>query len=231
MGSTKNRQSRMFLIDGKPMTTWNVLIGCRFECSYCNVRKLVVTRLKNSQRYAEGMKPRLVSELLARRFRKGQFVFVGYMGDIAWQPKKNVELVLEVTYNFPDTWFLFCSKNPAVYTEWGFEYPENLYLGTTIETNQDYVVSKAPPPAERYKAMVQLRHPKKFVAIEPIMDFHLGTMVDWMERISPSIIEVGPDNYNNDLKEPPPWKVNMLLENLRKICPTVVEKRGLERLR
>jgi len=222
--------SRMFLYEGEPMTTWNVFTGCRFECTYCSVRTLVTTRLKHIPRYKEGMKPQMVSELLAWRFRKGQFVFVGYMGDIAWQPKENIELVLEVIANFPHTNFLFCSKDPSIYASWGFEYPDNLYLGTTIETDRNHGLSKAPAPLERYRAMRDLQHAHKFVSIEPIMDFHLGTVVSWMNKIRPDIIEVGPDNYDNNLREPPPWKVKALLENLRGSCQTLVEKPSLERL-
>ncbi|KKN48222.1 hypothetical protein LCGC14_0654840 [marine sediment metagenome] len=222
--------SRMFLYKGQPMTTWNVFTGCLFDCTYCSVRRLVTTRLRNLPRYREGMKPQMISELLSRRFGEGQFVFIGYMGDIAWQPKENIELVLKVIAKFPHTNFLFCSKDPAVYQKWEFEYPEHLYLGTTIETNRNHGLSKAPAPAERYKAMRDLQHDHKFVSIEPIMDFNLDTMVEWMKEIRPDIIEVGPDNYKQKLEEPPTWKVKRLLENLRGFCHSLVEKPSLERL-
>jgi len=70
------------------------------------------------------------------------------------------------------------------------------------------------------------------------MNFHLRTMVDWIKEIGPEIVEIGPDNYNNNLPEPAsfvsgcraPWKVRTLLEMLRDFVPTVVEKPGLSRL-
>ena len=217
--------------------TWNVLIGCTFGCTYCSVRRLVRTRLKNAPRYSEGMKPRLVPELLQRRFKDGDFCFVGYMGDIACQAKHHVELVLEVVSAFPGTKFLFCSKDPAAYQRWGFQYPPNLYLGTTIESNLNHGLSRAPAPAERYRAMVELQHGHKFVSIEPLLDFHLATLVGWIKEIGPEIVEVGPDNYHNNLPEPVTLqgqpgrgKVRKLLEMLREFCPSVVEKKGLDRL-
>ena len=63
------------------------------------------------------------------------------------------------------------------------------------------------------------------------MDFDLAELGEWVAEIQPSIIEVGADNYHNHLPEPPWWKVERLLENLRGICATVVEKKGLERLK
>jgi len=78
--------------------------------------------------------------------------------------------------------------------------------------------------------MRALDHPKKFISIEPICDFDLDEMLSWMEEIKPDIIEVGADNYHNDLPEPPWEKVEKLLAGLKTICPTVVEKDGLDRL-
>lgn len=52
--------TRMFTIDGKRMKTWNVQVGCYFNCTYCSARNLALTRLKNTDRYREGFKPHLV---------------------------------------------------------------------------------------------------------------------------------------------------------------------------
>lgn len=231
--------SRMFLIDGAPMKTWNVWVGCRFDCVYCSAKKLAKGRLKRFPQYAGGFEPKLVENLLRKTFPDGSWVFVGYMGDISFAPRDIIENILAIIQGQPQVKFLFCTKNPAVYSSWRFMYPSNLYLGATIETNYDYQVSKAPAPVRRYEAMVQLEWPKKFISIEPIMDFHLATMARWMAAIHPAIIEVGADNYGNKLVEPhgsvpeqkAPWKVKWLLDLLRKSCPTVVEKPGLERLK
>jgi DNA repair photolyase len=230
--------SRMFTVDGRPMKTWNVFVGCRFDCTYCNARKTALTRLRGSERYKGGFKPHLVEKKeLKRRFRPGDFVFVAYMGDISFAPWEVVRDILRIISSQPDVRFLFCTKNPAVYMDWELRFPDNLYLGATIESNFDHGLSKAPAPARRYEAMRTLQHPRKFVSIEPLMNFHLRTLVDWMKEIRPDIIEVGPDNYHNNLPEPRPqsgtyggWKVRWLLEMLRDFCPTVVEKPGLSRL-
>ncbi|GAH95428.1 unnamed protein product, partial [marine sediment metagenome] len=133
--------------------------------------------------------------------------------------------------------------------------PENVYLGTTIETNdyfyklivpkevatsageiiairEENKITDAPAPFSRYEAMIDpgLKQFRKFVSIEPIMDFDLETMLNWMNEIAPAIIEVGADNYGHHLREPSWYKVQYLLGGLRTICPNVKEKTGLERL-
>lgn len=232
--------SRMFHYNGKPMKTWNVWVGCDFHCTYCQARKMALTRLRNSPRYRDGFNPHLVEKELSRKFKPGDFVFVGYMGDISFaSPPIIIDLCQRISEQ-PDVKFLFCTKNPSCYITWGTDFPDNLYLGATIETDRDYhELTKAPPPEERFMAMEALKHEHKFISIEPLMEFHLRTMVDWIKEIGPEIIEIGPDNYNNKLPEPcwshpdqkAPQKVTCLLETLREFCPTVVEKTGLERLK
>lgn len=220
--------SRMFKTVSR---TWNVFKGCRFECTYCNARKMAKTRLKDMPRYRDGFTPHLVVEELGRRFRPGEFIFVGYMGDISFATRDEVGFILAQTIEFfSETSFLFCSKNPAVYFSWELTYPDNLYLGTTIETNRDYGLSQAPPPLERFRAMAELRHARKFISIEPVMDFDLEVMTRWLKEIKPDIVEIGADNYHNHLPEPPWEKVEALLEALREFVPRVIEKDRLHRL-
>ncbi len=225
--------SRMFSApDGQPMKTWNVFKGCFFECTYCSAKKLALTRLKNSPRYRDGFAPRLIVKELKRSFRPGEFIFVAYMGDIAYAGADVARLILERVARFPETSFLFCTKAPLCYVHWPVEWPDNVYFGVTIESTEDWEVSNAPAPAKRAEVMKRqaMDGRKKFVSIEPVMDFRLDLMLEWMACISPEIIEVGADNYGNGLKEPPPDKVVQLLQELRQICPNVIEKKGLNRL-
>ncbi len=223
--------SRMFCVEGKPMITWPVFSGCGFLCTYCNARKAALTRFKHLERYRDGFSPRFIEKELRRRFKPGQFVFICYMGDIAFAGRGEVINILDRVREFPETSFLLMSKHPGMFWYWQLSYPDNLTLGTTIETNRDHGLSKAPPPKVRKQFLAAYDHPHKLLSIEPVLDFDLEELGEWVREIHPSIIYVGADNYRNDLPEPNWEKVEKLLELCREVCPTVVEKPGLERLR
>jgi hypothetical protein len=212
-------------------STWNVFKGCRFNCTYCSARSLALRRLSHSPRYADGFRPRLIEEELQRTFKPGEFIFVAYMGDIAFATTGEVDRILDRVERFPGTRFLFCSKNPRCYSDWGRRLPDNVVLGTTIETNKNHDFSLAPHPFLRYIWLRIIQHPHKFVSIEPVMDLDTDKLVLWLYRIQPEIIEVGADNYHNHLPEPQPEQLEGLLAALRSFCPTVIEKDGLERLK
>jgi hypothetical protein len=201
--------------------TWNPVTGCRYECSYCWARELATTKLKNSHRYIHGFKPMLNEGEFRSKFKKGDFIFVSDMGDLFGDfiPSEWIRKVLDHVRRFPEASFLFLTKNPFRYNEFLFEMPENAILGATIETNNDQIlqvhkVSGAPPPTRRYIAMRDLEWDKKFVAIEPILDFDLETFSFWIEDIFPFLVYVGYDNYGNNLAEPIISKTLSLIEKI-----------------
>lgn len=211
--------------------TWNVFVGCLFNCSYCNARKAALARFKNIPRYRDGFKPTLVEQELLQTFKPGEFIFVAYMGDIYWATRDQIYKILDRIEQFPETRFLFCTKSPSTYDWWNRALPANVIIGTTLETNRDLRLSGAPSPASRFTSLRLTQHPYKFLSIEPIMDFDLNEFSLWIRLLRPDIIEVGADNYHNNLPEPSPEKVEQLLADLRKISPVVIEKEGLKRLR
>jgi len=142
--------------------------------------------------------------------RNGKPVWCGN----SWVPREWIERVLRVVRSKPRSWFFFLTKNPKRYLEFEGELPNNVVLGATIETNRDYKLTKAPAPRERYEAMVKLSWKWKAVVIEPILDFD-AEFIDWIYNISPVIVYVGYDNYNNRLPEPKLEKTMILLEALR----------------
>lgn len=213
--------------------TWNPFVGCSFECynGGCWARKLALEKLNHLPRYSDGFKPKFIEEELKKRFSPDEFVFVSSMGDISFATTSEVLLILNRISQFPLTNFLIQSKNPRKYWAWNVTFPLNVYLATTIETNRDYHITKAPIPFERFSYLQNYPHTPKFLSIEPIQDFDLEILVNWMKEINPEIIEVGADNYHNHLSEPEWPKVEELLGKLRDFCPKVIEKQGLERLR
>ena len=221
--------SKMFSIVSK---TWNPVTGCLHGCIYCWARKLAETKLKNSHRYRRGFIPRINEREFNVKFNEGDFVFVSDMGDLFGNfiPREWILRVLAYIKKFPETYFLFLTKNPARYAEFIEEFPENAILGATIETNRDDLylknkISGAPLPSLRYESLKKLDWDKKFISIEPILDFDFEVFWKWIDEIKPVIVYIGYDNYNHRLPEPTLSKTLKLIEKLREI--TLVVKKTL----
>jgi DNA repair photolyase len=201
--------------------TWNPISGCLYNCNYCWARDLAITKLKNSHRYSKGFKPSLNETEFRSKFGKGDIIFVSDMGDMFgdFVPDPWIKQVLDYVSQFPETDFLFMTKNPKRYLNLLQYIPKNAILGATIETTNDEIVqtdkiSSAPLPNERYTAMKALDWDRKIVSIEPILDFDLGTFIKWIEDIDPFIVYVGYDNYYHKLREPTIENTTKLLKML-----------------
>lgn len=228
--------------------TWNVGKGCTHQCAYCNVAHRFVPRLRSNpqtERYRDGFAVRLFEDELQRpsyRRSGAGLVFIWYMGD--WMcsavPDNWILRILDAVRADADNEFLSCTKNPPRYLELADAYgwsvfPENLWFGTTIESNLPLAskYSKAPLVEERYRAMVEVsKHRDKiFLSIEPKMDCEPEGFLGWVEDMKVKICEVGADNYHAvELPEPPAWRARKMLEGLTLIVPLVVQKKGFERL-
>ncbi len=217
--------------------TWSPQKGCLHACPYCWAKKLAEGRLKaQGGKYANGFAPTFFPGEMKRKFKPGGLVFVCPMGDLFgnWVKADVIQFVIDKVAGNPQTDFLFLTKNPYRYLE--FEFPQNCYLGTTLETNAYSTADplmlegNAQPPVARLAYLSKKVHPRKFVSIEPIMNFDYWTFRMWLFHLMPSIVEIGADNYHNHLPEPPWYKVANLIKDLREWGITVYEKESLKRL-
>lgn len=195
--------------------TWNPIVGCLHDCVYCWARKLAETKLSHIERYKD-FNPKLIVSELGRKFAKGSFVFISDMGDWLgrWVKEKWILEVIEVTKEAESASFLSMTKNPDRY--FNFHFPENITLGTTIETNRDLAysaLSEAPLPSRRLRAMRDMKYGdnRNFIAVEPILDFDLEDFSQQIIDINPWAVAIGYDNYNNHLPEPPKAKTEKLI--------------------
>jgi DNA repair photolyase len=209
---------------------------CPHECSYCYVGKL---RRRGLKKY-EG------SPFLDERWFKtnlaipeqDKVVFIQSCGDLfaygidqTW-----IWRILGYIKKFPETTFLLQTKNPESFFE--FNIPQNCILGTTIETNRNYGMTKAPNPKERYYVFFELKNQRNLegdkvyrlmVSIEPVMDFDLDELVFWLQEIDPEFVSIGADSAKHGLPEPEPQKLRELIEMLQKFTE-VRQKKNLSRL-
>lgn len=209
---------------------WNPFVGCRFNCVYCKnsfQRQLKRWGKNNCQPcydYIPHEHPKRL-EFKLPKTRPGQFVFVCAPGDISFCENNYLHEILKAVIDNPNTDFLFQSKNP----EWFLirEWPENVILATTFETNRfaPYEgITNAPHPTERLYWLKQSPHKRKAVTMEPIIDFDIYYTATELIELRPEWVAIGYDTRKNDLIEPEPWKVLDLIEILRGVKITVHEK-------
>lgn len=217
------KKERMYEIKGKRVPTWNPYVGCRHNCTYCYARD-IAKRQKHRCLECYEFVPHLHPERLLKKYKQGETVFVCSMGDISFATFDTFTGILAVIRNQPKTTFYIQSKDPIYFREYlerfGCSIGDNVILGTTIETNRNTKeYSYAPLPQYRYDAMKLLSH-CEYVTIEPIMDFDMDVMVQWIEEIKPEFVYIGYNSRDRDtrhLPEPSLAKTEALIEKLKKI--------------
>lgn len=98
-----------------------------------------------------------------KKLKMGNNIFVGAMSDIfgKWVPDKWLDEIFEVCADNPIHNYLFLTKNPERYVEYGVPaYLENMWYGTTITCD-----------ADSYRFNYLPAGCKTFVSIEPPMSF------------------------------------------------------------
>lgn len=211
----RNTTSLMFTVDGTRIPTWNPLGGrCGHECIYCWAMgsKGLVTKYKMTK--YEGV-PRLVPKELTRAFVHDIIYFVCDMTDLMANivPSELINTIFNIIRNNPQSRFLLLTKNPKRYNEFIAQMPENIILGTTIETNKPVPseISKAPSVLDRYAWFRSIKWHEKWVSIEPVMEFDLAIFTTWLKNIAPKVVYIGYDNYGNNLPEPALIKVQQFI--------------------
>ena len=209
---------------------WNPFVGCRHDCIYrinSFQRQLKRWAKKNCDEcydFAPHTHPERHNQSLPKT-RYIQFIFTCSSGDIAFCRIDYLEEIIARIQSDPDRTFLIQSKNPKTFKR--VIFPKNVILGTTLETNKDELcegISKAPKPSQRYKDFLEVNHPLKMVTIEPVIDFDLNVMIDWIGNINPCMVWLGYDSGKNKLPEPKLEKVKSLHWELAKSGFVVVLK-------
>ena len=210
--------------------TLNWFVGCNHHCIYCipSFQRQMKRQRKNCLKCYR-YEPHAHLERLLKpppKTSDKEFVFFPSSGDPAYATRKEWMEALNYARKYPSTTFLIQSKDPLLFLQFD-EYPNNIVLGTTIETDLLFFhdnpskyesydqISKAPFPIHRAEACIMLEHKRKEVTIEPILDFSLTTLTKWIKAIEPEFVYVGYDNHNCHLPEPTLEETQLLIDRLK----------------
>lgn len=200
---------------------------CPHQCSYCYVNAFKKYP-KTKERYTGN--PFLIEKELEKNEGSGNIIFVQDCGDMFANiiASEWISKILEHCREFDNT-YLFQTKNPKRFFEFLSDFPKKTILGTTIETNRESP-SKAPETRARAYYMWLLSNGyEKMVSIEPIMDFDLENLIQWIKLIKPNFVSIGADSKKHNLPEPSKDKIEKLIEELNKITKVKI-KSNLKRL-
>jgi DNA repair photolyase len=177
---------------------------------------------------------RLLEKELAKDEGEGNTIFVQDMGDLFAEnvPSEFILTILNHLKKYQKNTYLFQTKNPKRFLEFESDFPDNIILGTTIETNKQEIlnkISKAPSIEERKYWMKMVGFCKIFLTLEPLIDFDLKELVEIIRDINPDFVNIGADSKNHNLPEPSKNKVKELIEEL-KAFTEIRKKENLGRL-
>lgn len=192
--------------------TWNPIYGCDHNCPYCWARSL-------SERWNRSFEPRMIFNTLMDKLPDdGSWIFIGSMGDLFCYGMHR-EDIKELFYRLEDyegsCKFLLQTKNPLraiSFLDSLYKVQDKIIIGTTIETNRE-TLGHAPKTRERYASMVFFDNLgfDTFLSLEPLADFDLEILLNWIIEIQPEAVEIGLENYSNYTIKPPEDKIKNLI--------------------
>lgn len=209
--------------------------GCLHDCVYC--KPSFQRQAKRQRKRCEKCWSFIPHSHFDRLPKKSprtigkQFVFFPKGGDPCFASGLELEILFQYAKDNPQTTFFMSTKNPQFL--WHRQLPSNLIVAITLETNcnnflyhepknpsiYDYysMLSKAPPPTDRYKSFSLVQHPRKAVTIEPILSFSLDRFIEELQLLKPEFVYIGYDNHNCFLPEPTLSETQKLINELTKV--------------
>jgi len=212
--------------------TWNPFKGCEFDCIYCEPSfKRQSKRQKNRCTDCYTYTPHCHEDRLAK-IPSAPIIFVCGNADISFSPpeftQRIIESIVEHNGRAPHKTYYFQSKEPAYFEPFLSDFPDNVILLTTLETNRDEgyeAVSKAPPPSVRFRQFKSVDYPRKVVTIEPVLDFDLRTFADWICSLQPEYVWLGFNSKPESVTLPEP-SVAKVQELAKRLLGAGIEIRG-----
>jgi len=200
---------------------------CPHKCVYCYVDHFPFGR---PAKYQGPL--RITEKELSVKYGSGKTIFIENCNDLFAEavPYEFISKIISHCCEHPMNTYVFQTKNPKRFECFIRDLPGERILGTTIETNRHYLGwSSAPDPIERARAMNMIQA-RKFITIEPIMNFDVDILTSWIDLIRPEFVNIGADSKGHNLPEPSADKVSSLIKNLKGCGIEIREKHNLHRL-
>lgn len=107
--------------------SWNPISGCLYGCPYCYLDR--ISKFDKTPKFH----PERLKDIEKIKFPSK--IFTGSSGDMMgeWIIHEQIESVIKMMEKHPEHTFQILTKNPKRYLE--FHFPENVWLGTTIDGN------------------------------------------------------------------------------------------------
>ncbi len=209
---------------------------CPYKCQYCYVQRSKFMGFKGYKSKHSGPIHLQIKELLVNYGRK-KIILIEHQIDM-FHPEVSdlmIENILRHCRQYPQNLYVFQTKNPQrlhdlLCLRHGLFPPEALY-GCTIETNRSTEhLSSAPSTIERRRVMATLPTLRKFITIEPILDFDVEMLGFSIAYIKPLFVNIGADSKGTGLEEPTGKKVRELIEYFKRHNISVRIKPNLKRI-
>ncbi len=230
--------------------TWSPMGGeCPHRCAPCYVSQKIAPMIKrtsgNDKYYGE---PRLIEKEMNTSLhipegdREDKVIFVESCGDLfamvdgVGLTDYDIKRVLAKCNRNPENRYLLQTRNVSRMKNFVNEFPPRVLLGTTIDSDRQMYASCAPPPRIRKHHIQELREMgfPVMVSIEPVCEFNMRVMVEWLRDIQPEFVSIGADSQGAleelDVPEPSYGKV-MQLRALIAPLTEVRLKSNLDRLK
>ena len=203
---------------------------CLHKCSYCYVQRNlfgVIDRYQGA--------PRIIKSELNVNYGSGNVIFIEHMNDL-FGPEIKIEWITDILKHcrkYENNTYVFQSKNPERAYIFRDEFPAGCIFGTTIETNRNTTeISRAPKPIDRFYGIKKLKDfgMNVFITIEPIMDFDVQVLAEWIINVRPNFVNIGADSKGCDLSEPSAGRILRLIDALEMNSIVIKKKTNLGRI-
>ncbi|MGA2331557.1 MAG: hypothetical protein ABSG75_07340, partial [Syntrophales bacterium] len=169
---------------------------CPHKCSYCYVEH---PRFGRPDKYKGPL--RLIDSEFRVNYGEGKTIFMENCNDMLAReiPQLFINRIVMHALYWTQNTYVWQTKNPARYLTMDSLFPGGSIFGATIETNRNIpaTISIAPQPYERMLAMEKIQG-RKFITIEPVMDFDVDVLASWIDRIRPEFLNLGADSKNHN---------------------------------